>query len=144
MRGAVWASDVGVIVDSLLGRRDLRVGAATLLGPPRRPSAERTSFSAAGDIRVLGTVPELELRTGAAVSWTDALSRERFLFGSARWQRLEAKGGLVRTTTFGRANTRLRLGASFRHAAYAVGVAREDGEGALAPTWQFTLSALLK
>jgi hypothetical protein len=50
----------------------------------------------------------------------------------------------VQTDIYGGANFRVRLGIVLRYAGYCIGVAREDGVNGLAPTYQFSLSSLLK
>ena len=50
----------------------------------------------------------------------------------------------MQTDIFGGANLRMRLGIILHYGGYNIGVAREDGVNGLAPTYQFSLTSLLK
>lgn len=135
--------DIGAVADHL-SPLDLRLGASTFLLHPGGRGAERASLLAAADLRVLGSDSTRTVRAGYGIEQTDGLSTEHFLYASGRWSAWELRGGPVRTTTFGETNVRLRVGIGVRHAGYSVGVAREEGVNGLAPTYQFSLSSLIR
>lgn len=135
--------DAGVISKGF-GRRDIRFAASTFLASPFSHQHERAELLAAVDGRLMGTDSLRTARLGLSTSMADGMYRELYGFGSARWGRLEARGGVAHTTAFGHANWRSRLGIVFRHRGYTIGVAREETPGTLSETYQFTLSSVLK
>jgi hypothetical protein len=134
--------DLGVI--ATLAPADLRVGAATFLLSPGGPASDRASYLVGWDARVLGSDSTRAVRAGYGFEAIDGLSREQVFFASARYRTWELRGGPVHTAIYGITNWRLRLGVAVRHAGYTVGVAREESAGGLAPTYQFSLSAVLR
>jgi hypothetical protein len=135
--------DVGVISRGF-GRHDVRFAASTFLASPFSHAHERAEVLAAVDARVTGTDSLRTSRVGLSVTAADGLSREQFLYGGARWERLEARIGAARTEAFGDTNWRGRVGIAFHHRGYVIGVAREESAGNLAATYQFTLSSVMR
>jgi hypothetical protein len=135
--------DVGVISRGF-GARDIRLAASTFLASPFSHQHERAELLTAVDGRVVGTDSLRTARAGVSASFADGLYRELYGYGSARWGRLEARGGVAHTEAFGHANWRTRLGIAFRHRGYTIGVAREETPGTLSETYQLTLSSVLK
>jgi len=135
--------DVGAVADHLT-RFDLRLAASSFLLSPGSAGAERPSWLLASDGRVAGPDSTHGVRAGYSLQVAQSLFTEHYLFASARWGDWEVRGGPVRTQIFGEANVRVRLGIVLHYAGYKVGVAREDGVNGLAPTYQFSLSSLLK
>jgi hypothetical protein len=135
--------DVGAVADHLT-RFDIRVGASSFLLSPGSGGAERPSWLLAFDGRLAGPDSAHGARVGYSLQVAQSLFTEQYLFGSARWGDWEVRGGPVRTNIYGEMNFRVRLGIVLHYAGYQVGVAREDGVNGLAPTYQFSLSSLLK
>ena len=135
--------DAGAIVDHLT-RFDVRAAASTFLLSPGAAGAERPSWLFAADGRLAGPDSAHGVRAGYSLQVALSLFTEHYLFASARWGNWEVRGGPVRTQIFGETNVRVRLGIVLHYAGYMVGVAREDGVNGLAPTYQFSLSSLLK
>lgn len=135
--------DVGAIADHLT-RFDIRVGASSFLLAPGAAGAERPSWLLAADGRLAGPDSAHGARVGYSLQVAQSLFTEQYLFASARWGDWEVRGGPVRTNIYGEMNFRVRLGIVLHYAGYQVGVAREDGVNGLAPTYQFSLSSLLK
>ncbi len=135
--------DVGAIAEHLT-RFDMRVGASTFLMTPGAAASERASWLFGFDGRVAGADSVHGVRVGYSLQVAQALFTEHYVFASARWGDWEVRGGPVQTDVFGGATMRLRLGIVLHYAGYKVGVAREDGVNGLAPTYQFSLSSLLK
>lgn len=134
--------DVGVVLDHLT-TLDLKVGASTFLAGGLR-DVEHTSLLVAADVRVIGKDSARTIRAGYSVQSAHGLMTENFAYAAARYGIWEARGGPVRTEIFGGTNTRLRLGLAVHYSGYIVGVAREESAGGLAPTYQFSLSTLLR
>jgi hypothetical protein len=134
--------DVGVVLDHLTAL-DLKVGASTFLAGGK-PDVEHTSFLVAADVRLAGNDTAQTVRVGYSIQSAKGLMTETFAYVTARYGIWEARGGPVRTEIFGGTNTRLRLGLAVHYAGYTVGVAREESAGGLAPTYQFSLSTLLR
>ena len=134
--------DVGVIFDHLTAF-DMTIGASTFLAGAK-PDVEHTSLLLAADLRLIGKDTAKTVRAGYSVQSANGLMTENFAYATARYGIWEARGGPVRTEIFGGANTRLRLGLAVHYAGYIVGVAREESAGGLAPTYQFSLSTLLR
>ena len=134
--------DVGVVLDHLTAL-DLKVGASTFLAGGK-PDVEHSSLVVAADVRIVGKDTAKTVRAGYSVQSAKGLMTENFGYATARYGIWEARGGPVRTEIFGGTNTRLRLGLAVHYAGYIVGVAREESAGGLAPTYQFSLSTLLR
>ena len=135
--------DVGVVAEHLT-RCDVRLGASSFLLSPGAAAGERASWLFGADARVVGADSVHGVRVGYALQVAQSLFTEHYFFASARWSDWEVRGGPVQTDIFGGANFRMRLGIVLHYAGYSVGVAREDGVNGLAPTYQFSLSSLLK
>jgi hypothetical protein len=135
--------DVGAVLEHLT-RFDIRIGASTFLLSPGAPATERVSWLAAVDGHVAGADSVHGVRVGYSLQIAQSLFTEHYIFAAARWGDWEVRGGPVQTDVFDGANIRMRLGIVLHYAGYNVGVAREDGVNGLAPTYQFSLSTLLK
>jgi hypothetical protein len=135
--------DVGAIVEHL-SRLDVRIGASTFLLSPGAAAGERASWLLGVDGRAAGSDSVHSVRVGYSLQVAQGLFTEQYVFASARWADWEVRGGPSRTDIFGGTSIRLRLGVVLHYAGYNVGVAREDGVNGLAPTYQFSLSSLLK
>lgn len=141
-RGSATSLDAGVSVDSV-GRIPLRVGASTFLFSPWARSRERARFSAAADYAVYAREAR-EARIGAALARSELAGSERYLYGSARWGWLTARGGVATGHYAGRSTERLRLGFGLQYSRYQVGVAREESGAGLGPSYQFMLTSVFK
>lgn len=135
--------DVGAVAEHLT-RFDVRLGVSSFLLSPGAAAAERASWLFGADGRLVGADSVHAVRVGYALQVAQSLFTEHYFFASARWVDWEVRGGPVQTDIFGGANFRMRLGIVLHYAGYNVGVAREDGVNGLAPTYQFSLSSLLK
>ncbi len=136
--------DVGLIAEHLFSAADVRVGASTFLLTPGYASIERASWLFAADAKVVGPDSLHSVRAGYALQVAQSLFTEHYVYASARWAGWEARGGPVHTDIYGGSNVRVRLGIVLHYGGYNIGVAREDGVNGLAPTYQFSLSSLLK
>jgi hypothetical protein len=141
-RAGALSTDLGVHVDRALGT-PLRVGLSTFLlsasGSGREPAT------------LLGATewPIVEDSTrAAAVGYsyqrTQRYGAEHYLYGSARWRRFDARGGLAEYRGETARTRRLRLGMGLQYARYLVGLAREESGAGLGASYQFTLTAMLK
>lgn len=137
------SADVGVLAEHLTNL-DVRLAASSFLLSPGAAAGERASWLLGADGRVVGADSLHAVRAGYSLQVAQGLFTEHYFFASARWSAWEVRGGPVQTDIFGGANFRLRLGIVLHYAGYNVGVAREDGVNGLAPTYQFSLSSLLK
>jgi hypothetical protein len=135
--------DVGGVLEHLT-RFDVRVAASTFLLSPGAAATERASWLAGIDARIVGPDSVHSVRLGYSLQVAQSLFTEHYLFASARWGDWEVRGGPVHTDIYDGTNMRMRLGIALHYAGYSVGVAREDGVNGLAPTYQFSLSSLLK
>lgn len=133
--------DVGVVADHLTAL-DLRVGASSFLFSPSSGRRETASLLLGADVRVLGRDTSRTVRAGYSFQRANGLYSEHFVYGSARWAMLEVRAGTVETAIYGQTNLRMRVGFAFRHAGYAVGVAREEAPNGFAPSYQFTLTSV--
>ena len=137
------AIDAGVLAEHLT-RLDVRAGASSFLFSPWAGNRERTSWLLAGDARLLGEDSTRTIRGGYALQVVQALSIEHFAFVSARWGPWEARGGPVRTETYGATNWRGRLGIAVRRAGYDIGISREESASGLPATYHFALSSVIR
>jgi len=137
------STDVGVVAEHLTPW-DLRLGASSFLLSPGSAATERASWLFGLDGKVAGADSTHSVRVGYSLQVAQALFTEHYIFASARWAGLEVRGGPVQTDIFGGANLRMRLGIIVHYGGYNIGVAREDGVNGLAPTYQFSLTSLLK
>jgi hypothetical protein len=137
------SADVGVVAEHLT-RLDVRIGASSFLLSPGAAAGERASWLFGADARVAGADSMHGARVGYSLQVAQSLFTEQYLFANARWGGWEVRGGPVRTDIFGGTGIRVRLGIVLHYAGYNIGVAREDGVNGLAPTYQFSLSSLLR
>jgi hypothetical protein len=138
-RSGAIGVDAGILADGL-GWRDARLAASTFLWRPANASAERTRFSAGGDLRVFGSDSSREVRTGYAAAFTEQISQEHYGFVGGRYRAVEARVGALRLDAYGNADWRFRVGVGVHHARYSVGIAREETGAGLRPTYAFTLT----
>jgi hypothetical protein len=133
--------DVGVVADHLTPL-DLRFGASTFLLSPSARNRETASLLLGVDARVLGRDTSRTVRAGYSYQRASGLYIEHFVYGSARWEKFEARAGTVETAVYQQTNWRMRFGIVFHHGGYNVGVAREETPNGFAPSYQFTLSSV--
>ena len=143
LNGSSFGVDGGILADGLT-KQDARIGVSTFLWRPANAKDERTRYSAAGDVRVLGTGPTREARAGYSFAYTEALTREHYAFVNARHGGVEGRAGLARLSAYNHHDLRLRLGLGLHYAHYTVGLARDENGAGLSPTYQFTISAILR
>ena len=139
--GAVGV-DGGLVADELPWR-GARVAASTFLWRPANGAAERTRFSAGGDLRLAGPDSLRELRGGYAAAFTEQMSREHYVFTAGRYGSFEGRAGALRLSAYGNADWRFRVGIGLHRARYLVGVAREETGAGLRATYAFTLTSTL-
>lgn len=137
-------ADAGVVVDGLLGRRDLRLGASSFLWRPGADRDDRPLASVGADARVVGRSVAREVRLGASYLGSGGGEQEGFGYVSARLRNVEGRAGLARASRGGEADTRSRLGLGLRYAGLLVGVAREESASGFGSIYQITLSSILK
>lgn len=137
------AADVGAVLHDLPWR-NARFAVSSFLWRPGREIEDRPAINAAADLRLLGATAMREVRLGYTESAVNRGARERGPFTSARFDRVEARAAIIRSTLGNAAESRLRTGLALFHARYVVGVAREEGIAGLGPVYQFTLSSLIK
>ncbi len=142
-RGGAVALDGGVIVDRVLGT-PLRVAGSTFLFSPTRRGLEPATFLAAADVPLVHGDSTWEIRSGYSVTNTEARSHEGYLFASARYGQIDARGGLAQSTDFGNTTRRVRLGMGLHYARYSVGIAREDSGAGIGATYQFLLTTVFR
>ena len=137
-------ADAGVIVDGLLGRHDLRLGAASFLWRPGADRNDRPLLSAGADGRVVGVAAAREVRVGASYLGSGAGEQEGYGYVSARLRNVEGRAGIARASRAGEGDTRTRLGLGLRYAGLLVGVAREESASGFGSLYQITLSSIFK
>jgi hypothetical protein len=138
-----FSTDVGVVAEHLTPW-DLHLGASSFLLSPGAAASEPASWLFGVDGKVVGADSTHSVRLGYSLQVAQGLFTEHYIFASARWSGWEVRGGPVQTDIFGGANLRMRLGIILHYGGYNIGVAREDGVNGLAPTYQFSLTSLLK
>lgn len=145
-RAATVGTDAGIVVDGLLGRRDLRLGLSSFLWRPDAAPGDRPATTAGADLRVFGDGAAREVRLGVSHLGSAGGERERYGYVHGRIGYVEGRAGIARATLAGGAggDTRLRLGVGLRHARFVVGITREEGQSHLGPLYQFTLSSMTK
>ena len=141
-RSSAVGVDGGLVADELPWR-DARLAASTFLWRPANSAAERTRFSAGGDLRLAGTDSLRELRGGYATAFTERMSREHYGFAAGRYGSFEGRAGALRLSAYGNAEWRFRVGIGLHRARYLVAVAREETGAGLRATWAFTLTSTL-
>ena len=142
---SLWGTDVGVVVDGLLGRRDVRAGVSSFLWGPGRRSEERPALLAGADGRVWGATRSREVRVGGSFLTSRRGERESYGFAAGRLRTVEGRVGVARAARFDSpVQTRLRLGFGLEYARFQVGIAREESDPGFGPIYQFTLSTLLR
>ncbi len=139
--GAVGV-DGGLVADGL-DWREARLPASTFLWRPANGAAERTRFSAGGDVRLAGSDSLRELRGGYAAAFTEQMSREHYAFAAGRYGSVEGRAGALRLSAYGNADWRFRVGIGLHRARYLVAVAREETGAGLRATYAFTLTSTL-
>ncbi|GLC27333.1 hypothetical protein [Roseisolibacter agri] len=137
-------ADAGVVVDGLLGRRDLRLGASTFLWRPGADRDDRPLTSLGADARVAGRAVAREVRVGASYLGSRGGEHEGYGYVSARLRNVEGRAGLARAARGGEADTRTRLGLGLRYAGLLVGVARDESASGFGSIYQITLSSIFK
>ena len=141
-RSAAVGVDGGLVADRLTWR-DARVAASTFLWRPANGAAERTRFSAGGDLRLAGPDSLHELRGGYASAFTERMSREHYVFAAGRYGSFEGRTGALRLSAYGNADWRFRVGIGLHRGRYVVAVAREETGAGLRATYAFTLTSTL-
>ncbi len=141
--GGVAAVDGGFVADRVLGT-PVRLAASTFLFSPTRRGLEPATFLAAADVPVLHGDTTWVIRSGYSITSTEARSHEGYLFATARYRQIDARGGLAQSTEFGSTTRRLRLGMGLHYARYSVGIAREDSGAGLGATYQFLLTTVFR
>ena len=145
VRAGRAGADAGIVIDGLLGRHDLRLGASTFLWRPRALRDDRPLGTLGADARVVGSTVAREVRLGASYLGSRGGERETYGYITGRLRNVEGRAGLARAARAdGDAESRVRLGLGLRYARFHVAIAREEGESALGSIYQFTLSTLLK
>jgi hypothetical protein len=144
-RRQALAADLGVLLHP--GRwQDLRLAMGTFLWRPGREPEDRPLVTAAGDVRVLGSSPEAEVRVGLAAQGSTRGLQERTTgeFGpvlSGRFGLVEARAALPTLRSGDVRVTRVRFSLGLHLSRFVVGLAREDANVGFAPLYQFTFSA---
>ena len=136
--------DAGIVVDGLLGRYDLRLGASTFLWRPRARFDDRPLGLAGADLRVVGLAATREVRVGGSYLASRGGEAEGYGYVSARLRSVEARAGLARAERGPYVDTRTRLGLGLRYARLLVSVAREESASGFGSVYQFTLSSILQ
>lgn len=138
-RRTAVAADVGVTARGLT-RRDVRLAASTFLLAPGRGASDPPSWFVSADTRLAGRDTSRTARAGLAWTATGGRGSELFAYASWRHNAWELRAGPARSSVHGSVDIRLRTAIAVRHAGYAVGIAREELAGGLAPSYQFVLS----
>jgi len=136
------AADIGVVAHDL-PIRNARIALSSFLWRPGREAEDRPAFLAALDARVVGDSVR-ELRFGYSHNGVSGGTRERGVFVGSRLDRIEARAAFLRTSSSGRALSRIRSGLALHYNRFVVGIAREEGVSSLGPLYQFTLSSIVR
>ena len=136
-------ADAGIVVDGLLGRRDVRLAVSSYLWSPSAERGDRPAVYAAADGRVVGDSAAREGRLGYSYGASRGGGTEMYAYAAGRWRYVEARAGVVRISAFGDEVTRPRFGVGLHYARLSAGVARETG-GWIGPITQFTLSTAFR
>ena len=142
-RHGEFGVDAGVMATRIT-RADLRIGASSFLWQPAEAAEAHASFNVAADARVAGKDSSSEGRLGYGFGYTLRGAREHYGVGTLHMSRVIARAGVAHSREFGESEWRLRLGVGLHYARYILGVAREENGAGLSPTYQFTLSALIR
>ena len=134
-------TDGGLMIDGLTPF-DARVAVSSFLWTASGNDAP--VFSAAGDVRVVGPDSAHAVRAGLGYVATRDATIERYPYLDGRLGALTVRGGPVRTSAFGTSTWRMRLGLTVQHGGYTIGIAREDNEGGLSPTYQLSIAAVYR
>lgn len=137
-------ADAGIVVDGLLGRRDLRLGAASFLWRPGATRNDRPLGTVGADVRVAGRDAMREVRAGASYVGSRGGEQESYGYVSGRLRNVEGRAGLASAARAGASDTRTRLGLGLRYARLFVGIAREESTSGFGTIYQFTLSSIFK
>jgi hypothetical protein len=143
-QASALGGDAGVLVDGLLGRRDLRLGASSFLWRPNARLDDRPLGLAAVDLRVVGEAPTREVRAGGSYQASRGGETEGYGYLSARLRNVEGRAGVARAERGPYSDTRTRLGLGLRYARLLVSVAREESASGFGSMYQFTLSSILQ
>ena len=141
-RGSAVSTDLGVQSEAAFGT-PLRLGLSTFLLSPSASGRESATLLGAAEWPIV----EDSIRA-AAVGYsyqrTQRYGAEHYVYGSARWRRFDARGGLAEYRGETAKTRRLRLGMGLQYARYLVGLAREESGAGLGASYQFTLTAMIK
>ena len=134
--------DVGVRLDSAFGL-PLRLGASSFLFSPGRGADEPLGLAAAAEYPLLrDSTRTVDL--GYSFLHTERLGREHYVYGAARWHRLDGRVGIAHHDGMVSTTRRVRLGLGLQYARYLVGLAREESGVGLGASYQFTLTSTFK
>ena len=136
--------DAGIVVDGLLGRHDLRLGASSFLWRPNARFDDRPLALGGADLRVVGRAPTREVRVGGSYLGSRGGEAEGYGYVSARLRNVEGRAGVARAERGPYTDTRTRLGFGLRYARLLVSVAREESASGFGSMYQFTISSLLQ
>lgn len=139
-RRSAFGVDAGVSISGLT-RRDVRLAASSFLLSPGRASSDPASWFASVDMRLAGRDTARTARGGLAWSTTAGRASELFAYGAVRMSAWELRAGPAQSFAHGSSDVRLRTAIAVRHAGYAIGIAREELAGGLAPSYQLVFSA---
>ena len=143
-QASAMGGDAGIVVDGLLGRYDLRLGASSFLWRPDARFDDRPLGLGGADLRVVGRAPAREVRLGASYLASRGGEAEGYGYVSARLRNVEGRAGLARAQRGPYSDTRTRLGFGLRYARLLVSVAREESASGFGSMYQFTLSSILQ
>lgn len=134
--------DAGVVAEHLT-RVDARIAASSFFWRPAAESGDGQTLSLSGDVRALGSGDTKNARAGYAFSTTPGLSREQYVFASARYLVWEARTGIASTDAFSHTTTRWRLAIGAHVDRYFAAISREDSPSGIAASYQFTLTTTI-
>jgi hypothetical protein len=141
---SVLGGDAGIVVDGLLGRHDLRLGASSYLWRPDARFDDRPIALGGADLRVVGRAVTREVRLGGSYLASRGGEAEGYGYVSGRLRNVEARAGVARAERGGYTDTRTRLGLGLRYARLLVSVAREESASDFGSLYQFTLSSIFQ
>ena len=139
-RRSALGLDAGVVTHGL-GPRDARIGVASYLWRPGAAADDRPGLSGAADLRLGGRSAEHEVRLAYAVTAVQSMGPEHYLVVGGRNGHFSARAGISRATSWGVATWGSRVGLGLHSARYAVGLSREERDGGLPASYQFTLTS---
>lgn len=139
IRGGATSLDLGVAGEGIAGA-PVRFGASTFLSSPGGGDRELRSLVAAVELPVRRD-STWSLDAGYSFLQTQRYGHEHYVYGSARWWRLDGRAGIAQHEGIVSRTRRLRVGLGLQYARYEVGLAREESGGGLGASYQFTLTA---